>query len=846
VFTPLCKLFYLLQRKPWWLLAAAVFASALALLPLRKFEVRASVTEMLPRDWESVRAWKEFGRQFGSAGHLAVVLHSPDAAANAVLLEKLARAVETDPGVNFLEYRSEGDFYRTHKLLYISLEDLREVERRVESDFWLSRPARNPLLTNLLTDEERAERAASGNQSGAATSANSGFEAEGFEDLEHKYFGRLKRLIGSTDSTTLVLRIYPAFDVTDVHACRAFLLRVEAAARAVKEARGIDTAAVPRGPQDTVEILYTGEVVRTIQNEGKLFSSVLATTRASLVLSGLLLLLNFLRFPAGALLALVPAGMAVLWTTALTRLWLGPLGIVSAPLSLLLIGLGLSGSVHLLARYAEERRKGLSPSTALETITLETGPALAAGLLTLSLAFLSFRATGFSALADFGLVAGIGMVCTVVAVLAVFPVLLRLFEPTGWLNPGGGRLYNSAASEESVTPFRYARLFLVLVAVLSVLILRHGPQWRFLHDFDALGFHEDPSARADSLLRASGEELSTPAVFLAPDAGTALRIASELRTRQAADRARGDSAIGTIATLRDLLPAQQEQKLEIIARLRGSITPKVIQRAREPLRTSLMDLDAHWPTQALTPEDLPESYRRKFLANREVTGSSESTVSGIRSSTGVFTYAFPARDADNEADLLRFARSVHTVTLRDGSVWQAGGWPVVYGELVARMVPDIQRAMAYGLGVIFVVLWLTVGSLRGAALLFLSILVTLFWTLGCMKWIGIKINPYNLIAFPVSLAYATLHALLLQHRFEEEGRGSLPFVLRRTGRSALVATVVAAAAFVPMAFSDHYGLRSLGVTALIGLACSLVASVLVLGGLLGIWEARKLRNSGKR
>lgn len=828
MFTPLCKLFYLLQRRPWWLLTVALVASALALFPLRRFEVRASVTDMLPRDWESVKAWKDFGRKFGSAGHLAVVVHSPDAAANAALLEKLARALQTDPGVNFLEYRSEGDFYRQHKLLYISLDDLREVERRVESDFWLSRPARNPLLTNLLNEEERAAKFS---RTAGGKTADRGFEAEGFEDLERKYFGRLKRMLGSADSTTLVLRIYPSFDVTDVHACRAFLLRVEAAAKAVG-----NTPAAVRQAHQYPEILYTGEVVRTIQDEGKLFSRVLATTRIALLLSGILLLLNFLRFPGGALLALVPAGMAVLWTTALTRLWLGPLGIVSAPLSLLLIGLGLSGSVHLLARYAEERRKGLGSATALETITLETGPALAAGLLTLSLAFLSFRATGFSALADFGLIAGIGMLCTVVAVLAVFPVLLRVVEPTGLLNPGGGRLYNAAANEESFRPFKHARLFLLLVVLITAALLRHGPQWRFLHDFDALGFHEDPSARADSLLRAADEELSTPAVFLAPDAATALHIAQVLRARQAEGRANGDTAIGNVATLRDLLPAQQAEKLAIIARLRGSITPAVIRRAREPLRTSLIELDATWPTRPLTVADLPESYRRKFVGPGDAASGRP----------GVFTYAFPARDADNEADLLRFARDVRAVTLPDGSVWHAGGWPVVYGDLVARMVPDIRKAVAYGIGVIFVVLWLTVGSFRGAVMLLLPVLATLFWTLGCIKWLGIKINPYTLVAFPVSLAYATLHGLLLQHRYEEEGRGSLPFVLRRTGRSALVATVVAAAAFVPMAFSDHYGLHSLGVTALIGLACSLVSTVLILGGILGVWEARKLRKYGKK
>ncbi len=782
-------------------MALACFATLWAVVPLRNFEVRASAIDLLPSDWESVRAWKSFGNKFGSAGHLAIVVHSEDPELNAATVEKLARELEKRKDVNFLEYRTEAEFYRRHKLLYITLADLREVERRVETGFWLNRSKHNPLITSLLEGEEKTKA----------------FDGAGFEDLEAKYFSRLKDALGSPDSTTLVLRVYPTFDATDIHACRAFLEAVQKIAAGAQP-----TSQAP-------EILYTGDVVRTIHNEGKLFSGVLSTTRIALLLSGFLLLVNFVRFPIGALLALIPVTMATLWTAALTLVWLGPLGIVSAPLSLLLIGLGLSGAVHLLARYAEERRKRLSAAVAFETITLETGPALTAGLTTLAVAFLTFRATDFKALADFGLIAGIGMVCTLIAVLAVFPALLRLVEPTGFLQPWGKRLYNT--DKKNVQPFRYARLFLILAILLSLVLLRHGPQWRILYDFNRIGF---PAAnvRADSLLQAAQEELGAPAVYLAPTSARALEIAQELRRRQADS----GSAIGDVTTLEDLLPADVNEKLEITARLRRSITPSVIARAREPLRSSLVKLSENWPERPLNIRDLPENYRRKFI--------------GPRGTPGVFTYVFPREDSVEGINSLRFAREVQSVTLpnqnnsyRNGiTTYYAGGWPVVYGDLVSRMVPDVRKVLAFGLVVIFLVLCLTVGSIRGAIILMLPVLATLAWTLGCLKWLGIKINPYNLIAFPVALAYATLHALVLYYRYEEEGRGSLGFVLRRTGRTALVSTVLAAAGFVPLVFSDHYGLSSLGIATVIGLVCGLVASLLFLGSFLGIWEAKSLRN----
>src|SRR5690606_20887161 len=149
--------------------------------------------------------------------------------------------------------------------------------------------------------------------------------------------------------------------------------------------------------------------------------------------------------------------------------------------------------------------------------------------------------------------------CTVVAVLAVFPSLLRLVEPTGLLNPKGRRLYNAATGDATRPAFRYAWLFLGLAAVLTAGLLPPGPPWRFLYDLDALGFRTDASTRADSLLRAAGEDLPTPAVFLAPDADAALRIAEALRKGQAADP---KSPVGDVTTLKDLLPADQAEKLE--------------------------------------------------------------------------------------------------------------------------------------------------------------------------------------------------------------------------------------------------------------------------------------------
>jgi predicted RND superfamily exporter protein len=78
----------------------------------------------------------------------------------------------------------------------------------------------------------------------------------------------------------------------------------------------------------------------------------------------------------------------------------------------------------------------------------------------------------------------------------------------------------------------------------------------------------------------------------------------------------------------------------------------------------------------------------------------------------------------------------------------------------------------------------------------------------------------------------------LYHRYIEEGRGSLRFVLRRTGETTTVATLVGMSGFIGLAFSDHRGLATLGITGLLGLGMSVLAPMLVMPAIIGYLETR--------
>jgi uncharacterized protein len=792
MFTYLCKLFQHMHARPRLVLSLAVLVTLAALFPLKRLEMRMTMTDLLPAGFESVKTWQQIGEKFGGLGHLAMVVHSPDSADNVAAVAFLADHLKNHPDVNFLEYRTEADFYKAHKLLYISLKDLQEVDKRLETGFWISKKKRNPLILDLLDDEEK----------------ESSFEATSLEDLQHRYYSRLQDYLGTPDGTTLVLRVYPNFDIADIARCRAFYKDIKTVLAQFHEVS-------PEKPQ----LLLTGDMMRNIQNEGRLYSEIIDSGKSSLYLTAFLLLVYFVRIPVGAILALIPLAMATVWTLALTSSSVGYLSLVTGPLSLLLIGIGLESAVQLLARWGEERRKNFSAAVAFETIILETGPAITTGVLVSAAAFLTLMVTDFRGFAQFGLMAGVGMLCTLVAVLVVFPCILIIVESYGVLPAMGGRIYNWNLFQGK--PYRKWRWHLAALGLMTVFAVHRGLQTRFQFNFDRLTF-PNGNLQADSLVQAAGEAIVPPAVVITQSYEEAQAVADAVRRMIREDTL--TPTIQSVTTMTDLLPADQEEKLAIIAKLRKVVTPALIANSPEPLKTNLEKLRDSWESRALTPADLPANYKKKFL--------------GKDSLSGQFTFIFPSVNLREGWNNIAFAEDVRDIRTESGKVYHASGAPVVQADLLNLIIPDTRRAFLLAFFTISLLVLLDVRSVRGTAVLILPLLFSLIWTLGLMKVSGIKLSWYNLVAFPAMLAFGINNGVHLYHRYIEEGRGSMRFVLRRTGEASVVATLVGMAGFMGLAFSEHRGLASLGQTALIGLSMSILAPLIIMPLIIGYLEER--------
>jgi len=100
----------------------------------------------------------------------------------------------------------------------------------------------------------------------------------------------------------------------------------------------------------------------------------------------------------------------------------------------------------------------------------------------------------------------------------------------------------------------------------------------------------------------------------------------------------------------------------------------------------------------------------------------------------------------------------------------------------------------------------------------------------------IKLNLYNMIAFPTIIGMGIDNGVHIFHRYRETGFNSMRLVLRTTGQALLATSLTTMVGFSGLVWAKHPALSSIGVLSLIGLGSCFVTSVTLLPALLQIRE----------
>lgn len=523
----------------------------------------------------------------------AVYRPSADLDRAKALAPTLAAALEASKMVSRVDWKKPLRFFWDRAFYYAQVKDLETIRDTIEESLEKETAKGTGLYVDLEEDRARAPASRPG-------------KGPDLDALLEKYRAEVAQLGTSEwyehpDGTSLGLIVYPAHGLSDLESLRPMKAEIE---------RIVSAAGVERVDSLLRWDIGGDGVNKILEYDATLFD-IFGTLWIPVVGIVLLIILYFRRL-VGLLLSMVPLGMSIAWTAALTTLTIGTLNFVTGFLFAVLTGLGIDYGIQLFGRYREGRSAGLSPEAAMDHVVLDTGRATLTSAITTAVALLTMCITEFRGFSEFGFIAGLGIVLALASYLLVLPAMIFLFERLGLLRFKVERA--RAAGEESAPgqePFRLPRVVLAVSAVVTAYGIYGATQLSFEHDTRKLR----NVRQADEIENRSGRTFGqsfTPTMFLADSRDQLEAGVAGIRRRVASFGK--ESRVGKIVSILDLVPTRQHEKRAVLDAIDRMLHDRrwnlVSEETRARLR--LEELRRMARARPFTLEELPKEVRRAF------------------------------------------------------------------------------------------------------------------------------------------------------------------------------------------------------------------------------------------
>ncbi|WP_456375832.1 MMPL family transporter [Thiolapillus sp.] len=153
----------------------------------------------------------------------------------------------------------------------------------------------------------------------------------------------------------------------------------------------------------------------------------------------LIALFLLLRQVIDILLPIMTAGFSIVWTLGFMGAADIPINVVTSIIPILLIIVGSTEDIHLLAEFRHGQKAGLDATAALKHMSRRMGGIILLTFITTYLGFLSVGLSRIEALWQFGLVASTGLALNFIATIILIPSVLALAGK--WQLDGKARIY---------------------------------------------------------------------------------------------------------------------------------------------------------------------------------------------------------------------------------------------------------------------------------------------------------------------------------------------------------------------------------------------------------------------
>ncbi len=791
---------WLIHRRRGVLGAAALTLVVSSVFAAKLYSnLRSDLEELLPETAPSVLATKSIGPKLNPVSNLYLVLEGsqPEALqrfANA-LADRL-RALGPDL-VRDVTYRTDEQeaFIQRFGAFYLSQQDLHTLLGRIRARVAFEKRQHNPVL-QLVEDEEAPVP-----------------PPLDFSDLEAKYGleGQEQFRDGyyqTPDGRLLALLVAPSENIRGYLQSKRFVERVRSEVQSLQRARY----------DATLQVGLTGEVETPLEEQESLISDLAASTALVVVFVLTALYLFYRRWmPVLALSVALAVGTAA--TFGLAWFLIGYLNANTAFLGSIVLGNGINVAIIVVARYCEERSRGLGLEGALRAAWSGSLAATFIASFAAGLAYLSLSTTDFRGFSQFGIIGFLGMAFNWLAAFLVLPPLIATLEswrPGSFVPKHPGHPWGLLAAnlvQRHGVALRSLSVFLLGASLVAVLSYR-GP----LFETEVARVRSQRSLEAGATFW-SGKLDAIFRTYLSPMVLRADTPADLDRTLQVLARRR--AALGTadplreVRTLKTALPDDAASKLTLVAELRDALSDARLEQLPAAARSQARRLRPPEGARPPTFADLPRSVRRA-LSERD-------------GATGGIALAFPRKVGVLNSDELEAIAQLLLGSIADsGTSTQALAQPLLEADINAAILRDGPRATVLALGAVCALVALVFRRWSPTLLTCGSLLVGVAWLVGMAAAARLRVNFLNFIVLPITFGIGVDYAVNIVQRYRLAGPGAMHRVLKETGAAVALCSATTVIGYASLLFADNRALRGFGLLASLGELSCLGAALLAL------------------
>ncbi len=881
-------------KHPVPIIIGAILVTAVAVFLSKDLGMSMHWSDLLPENDPQVKEFEKILENYSSAANTIVVLSGPEREIKQAI-EEIADQIEAlEEDVKRVVYKQDSDFIRNHGLMLIKEKNLKEMTSLFQDlDLAHLITRLNDNFEKIYTGDE--ESLSNKRKETEAVAYLDGIEyfletmklyaESGGEGLQNRASEAAERfLMGdqyfiSPDKNMMFMIVEPTYSVDEIERCVENVNRMESIVKST-------IAKYPRvtGGLTGMLPLQRDEMVYSMRDMQR--SSLLALTLI------LILFIVAFRMISSPILAGLNLVMAIIWTAGLTRLLVSDLNMMTSMFAVILIGLGIDFSIHIISIYHELRKAGEDISNAVKHTLLKSGGGIITGGLTTAAAFLTIMVSETRGMKEMGLVLGCGIIICMLGTILVFPSILVLREKV--MMKLRKRTYKPVSVEfaflrrigESIQ--RYPYRYLVIGLAITGVFLYQALHIKF--DYNLLNM--EPKGLESVVLQDSLIE----AFDMCPDF---VMITSKdiRRIREITEEARDLQSVGMVSSISDYIPSFEEQKNRrpYLLRIRdylnekqdgNDISPQEFDTLIAQLERLDMNIYELGQMAFLGGQDRVDRKCKNIVGDPEKADSKSKilqlaeylrengsiAIKGLnrfqkhyqptmrelaynmanpaqikietipadikrrffdKSGEHMLVTIFPTEHIWNFEFMKRFIAQMRRI---DPGIT---GMPPLTLRLINYYERDGKVATILTLVIVFILLLIDFRSVWMALMGMVPLVCGAIWMVGIMESLGMMITYVNIMAIPMIVGIGIDDGVHILHRYRIEGDGHIPDVLASTGKAVLLTSLTTMCGFGSLMIAEYRGFSSMGSLLMIGVGACFLTTVLILGSLLCIHRKKK-------